>query len=126
MYPSLFRLLLTILLALSSSLTLAADLQDLGKACQAITRVNNSANLNEAFGLTRQETLVISKSRLDNRGGTHTRYQQVYQGLPVWGESVIIGRDQSGKVTYVRGRLIRDLAQELIDVNPTLILENTI
>jgi len=44
----------------------------------------------------------------------------------VWGESVIIGRDQSGKVTYVRGRLIRDLAQELIDVNLTLILENTI
>jgi len=120
MHSGLFRLSLTILLALSSSFSLAADLQDLGRDRQAITRASNSANLNEAFGLTRQETLAISKSRLDNRGGNHTHYQQALQGVPVWGERVIIGRDQSGKVTYVRGRLIRGLAQELTNVNPTL------
>jgi len=119
-YPKIFRLFLTILLALSSAYTLAADLKDLSRDRQAVTRANNSANLHSAFGLTRQETLTIFKSRLDNRGGTRTRYRQVYQGVPVWGENVVIGRDQSGKVTYVRGRLIRGLAQELIDVTPTL------
>lgn len=114
------RTLLAMLLTLLSFSTLAADRQDLGKDRQALQRINTSANLNAAFGLSRQETLVVSTTRADTRGVTHTRFRQMYQGVPVWGERVIIGRDQSGRATYVRGRLIRDLDQENIDTTPEL------
>ena len=120
MYPRLLRISIAILLTVSSFHTEAANLQDLNRDRQAPTRINNSANLNEALGLTSQEALAFSKIRIDSRGHTHTHYQQVYQGVPVWGERVVIGRDPSGKATYVRGRLIRDLAQELNNTTPGL------
>ena len=103
MYPRLFRLSLTILFALSSSYTLAADLQDLSKDRQAVTRANNSANLNAAFGLTRQETLAIAKTLSGKRGSTYTHYQQVYKGIPVWGERLIIVRSSTNTSTTRMG-----------------------
>ena len=120
MYPRLLRISLGVLLTLSSFHTEAADLQDLNRDRQAPTRINNSANLNDALGLTSQEALAISKTRIDRRGHTHAHYRQSYQGVPVWGERVVIGRDPSGKATYVRGRLIRDLDQELTNTTPGL------
>ncbi len=120
MYPRLLRISLAVLLTLSSFHTEAANLQDLNRDRQAPTQINNSANLNDALGLTSQEALAFSKTRIDRRGHSHTHYRQSYQGVPVWGERVVIGRDPSGRATYVRGRLIRDLAQELTNTTPGL------
>jgi len=119
-YPRLLHISLAVLLTVSSFNTEAANLQDLNGDRQAPTRINNSANLNEALGLSSQEALVFSKIRFDSRSHTHTHYRQMYQGIPVWGERVVIGRDPSGKATYVRGRLIRNLAQELNNTTPSL------
>ena len=120
MHSQLLRTSFTVLLVLLGFGALAADRQDLGKDRQALQRINSAANLNAAFGLSQRETLVVSKSRADARGVTHTRYRQTYQGVPVWGESLVIGRDQSGRATYVRGRLIRDLGRDSIDTTPAL------
>ena len=114
------RILLFAGLALFSLSTLAADRHDLGRDRQALQRINTTANLNAALGLSQQEALVVSKSRTDAAGVTHTRYRQTYRGVPVWGEIVLIGRDRSGTSTYVRGRLIRHLAQDNIDTIPGL------
>lgn len=120
MTPRLLQISLAVLFTVSSFHTEAANHQDLDRDRQAPIRINSSANLNEALGLTSQETLAISKTRIDHRGHTHTHYRQSYQGVPVWGERVVIGRDPSGKATYVRGRLIRGLAQELANTAPGL------
>jgi vibriolysin len=111
---------LAVLLVLLSFGTLAADRQDLSKDRQLLQRINSAMSLNAALRLSQQETLALTRSRADNRGFTNTRYRQTYRGVPVWGESVIIGRDGSGTATYVRGRLIRDLAKNPIDTAPGL------
>ncbi len=120
MHSKLNHISLTVLLVLLSFGTLAADRQDLSKDRQLLQRINSAMSLNAALRLSQQETLVLTRSRADNRGFTNTRYRQTYRGVPVWGESVIIGRDGSGTATYVRGRLIRDLAKNPIDTAPGL------
>jgi vibriolysin len=111
---------LTVLLVLLSFGTFAADRQDLSNDPQLLQRINSAMSLNAALRLSQQETLLASRSRVDNRGFTNTRYRQTLRGVPVWGESVIIGRDGTGVATYVRGRLIRDLARDLTITTPGL------
>jgi len=111
---------LLVLLGLVSFGAFAADRQDLSKDRQALQRINGMANLGEAMRLSRGEALEVARSRVDNRGITHTHYRQTYQGVPVWGESAVIGRDRSGRAIYARGRLIRDLSQEIADTTPGL------
>ncbi|MEH6576312.1 MAG: M4 family metallopeptidase [Amphritea sp.] len=116
----LFCICVTILLALSSGYTLAAERHVLSRDHQALQRIHSAANLTEAFGLSQHEALVMSKIRADKGGFTHTRYRQTYQGVPVWGEEVVISRDRSGRAINAHGRLIRILAEELIDTTPGL------
>jgi len=111
---------LSALLALSSYFTQAAERQVLSKDRQAVQHINSAATLHQAFGLSQQEALVITKTRADKRGFTHTRYRQTYRGIPVWGEEVVISRDRSGRAIYTHGRLIRNLAAQWIDTTPKL------
>lgn len=108
------------LLALSSGLAQAADIQELNKNPKWLQQVRSAANLNEAFGLSQHETLIISKTRTDKRGLIHTRYRQHYHGVPVWGEEVIISRDQSGRAINVHGRVVVKLAEQQINAGATL------
>lgn len=113
---SVYAAVLTVL----SHHSMAADRHEFNNDFQAPQRVQSAASLNEAFGLTQGEALVISRSRVDRRGNTHTRYRQTFHGVPVWGEEVVITRDRSGTAQYVHGRLIRGLGDELIDTTPSL------
>ena len=107
-----------IVFSLSSGAALAANSKSLNKSPQVLQRINHSATLKEAFNLSPQETLIKSKSRVDKRGFSHTRYRQAYRGIPIWGEEIIINRDQSGKAIYVNGRLFKNLTVSQLDTMP--------
>jgi len=100
--------------------TLAAERQNVGRDDQALQRIAVSATLGEAFGLSRREALSEVRSITDSRGVTHTHYAQTYQGVPVWGERLVVGRDIRRQATYARGALVLDLASDIGDVSPGL------
>jgi Zn-dependent metalloprotease len=90
---------------------LSGDLQLLARAKQLTGQ--SSANYRAIFGLSQREDLKEIRANTDKNGVTHTRYQQTLDGVPVWGEQIIISRDRSGGVVSLRGNLVTDLANEL-------------
>jgi vibriolysin len=56
----------------------------------------NGANLGSAFGLASTEGFQLLRQRTDFNGVTHYRYQQTFNGIPVWGMQTVISRDQAG------------------------------
>lgn len=51
-----------------------------------------------------QEELVAQQSWTDGLGTHHIRYQQVYQGLPVWGKEAMVHLDAANVVYMFQGR----------------------
>jgi vibriolysin len=67
----------------------------------------------ELAGLDARSTLKLIKTTKDKNGGQHFRYQQVYNGIPVFGEQVVVGEDRAGAVRTLFGRRIDGLASEI-------------
>lgn len=119
-FSKIFFLLFSVLLTLTSNYTFAAERQTLSNSPQLLQQIINAPNLHAAFGLAQHEALALSKAQTDQQGFSHSRYQQTYKGIPVWGESVAISRDQSGRAIYVHGRLIHELADGITNTTPSL------
>ena len=47
----------------------------------------------EMLGLDSESTLRSIASSTDPDGTIHTRYQQYFRGVPVWGEHVVVAED---------------------------------
>lgn len=125
MSPIFFRALLLFFALLSGSLVSAAEKHELVNDAELLRQAQkhqgkDSANFRAMFGLTQQEDLKELRSVTDKNGVTHTRYRQTSQGIPVWGEHVIISRDRSGNVVRLHGRLVKNLADELPPLQPAL------
>jgi Zn-dependent metalloprotease len=113
-----FRSFLLLFLLVSGSLAAAADKRELSADLQLLTRARqlvgqNSANYRAIFGLSQREDLQEIRSQTDINGVTHTRYRQTLEGVPVWGEQIIISRDSAGGTVSLRGTLVTGLANEL-------------
>lgn len=113
-----FKSFLLLFLFFAGSLAAAAEKRDLAVDPQLLAQAKqltgqNSANFRALFGLSQREDLGEIRSNTDKNGVTHTRYRQTLQGVPVWGEQIIISRDRSGAVVGLRGTLITGLANEL-------------
>lgn len=67
----------------------------------------------ELAGLDVHSTLRLVKSRKDPQGVQHFRYQQVYNGIPVFGEQILVSEDKSGNVRKLFGRRIDGLSSEI-------------
>jgi len=67
----------------------------------------------ELAGLDARSTLKLIKTTKDKNGAQHYRYQQVYNGIPVFGEQVVVGEDKAGAVRTLFGRRIDGLASEV-------------
>jgi Zn-dependent metalloprotease len=112
-------------LLFSGSLAVAAQKRGLSGDPQLLARAKqlsgqSSANYRAIFGLSQREDLKEIRSNTDKNGVTHTRYQQTLDGVPVWGEQIIISRDRSGGVVSLRGNLVTDLANELPQLQASL------
>jgi Zn-dependent metalloprotease len=54
--------------------------------------------------------LVQTSAAVDALGGTTLRYEQVYNGVPVWGAQLVAHLDRSNNLTSVNGVAVPDLA----------------
>jgi vibriolysin len=110
---------LFILLACTQTAAFAAASVELQTNAAILQRINQGPNLNAAFGLNQQEAFAVVRSQVGQRT-TYTHYQQTYRGVPVWGQRLVVGRNSQGSATFAHGRLVRDIAQDVSSVTPSL------
>ncbi len=66
----------------------------------------NGSKMGNAFGLSKDEDFVLVGQRTDFNGETHYRYQQTFNGIPVWGIQTVISK-KSGKVMKLHGAVVQ-------------------
>ena len=62
--------------------------------------------------------VAVSKEK---RGIKHFRYQQMFNGLPVWGEQILV-HSKNKKPFYISGRIAKGLSQDISGVDMAFIL----
>ncbi|MFC6840153.1 M4 family metallopeptidase [Xanthomonas theicola] len=67
----------------------------------------------EVVGLDAESALTLLTSSTDSDGTVHSRYQQTFRGVPVWGEQVIVSERSDGSVRSLFGHSVAGLAREL-------------
>ncbi|MCV2366102.1 M4 family metallopeptidase [Paucibacter sp. DJ1R-11] len=72
-----------------------------------------------ALGLASEELKPLRSQSYDN-GLVVTRYQQLYQGVPIWGEGVVEHVANGSKTATFSGALLRNLNQDLAHTQPSL------
>ncbi|MEE2730730.1 MAG: M4 family metallopeptidase [Pseudomonadota bacterium] len=70
-----------------------------------------------ALRLPLGEAVVGLSEGKDKNGNLHRRYQQTYQGLPIWGQHITV-HEQGGAVYSAQGQVARNIDQ---DIAPALI-----
>ncbi|MBN7136636.1 hypothetical protein A7A76_17960 [Lysobacter enzymogenes] len=96
----------------------SVDVAKLNQQYQAVAAKSGAAakaNVRHAelIALDAQSSLKLLKSSVDADGSRNYRYQQTYNGLPVFGEHVVVREDAKGNVRALFGRSVAGLASEL-------------
>jgi Zn-dependent metalloprotease len=110
--------LFVLFIALSvASWTMAADIVDLRDAEAQIEQMqqmrgDHASMLHAAFNMSPDMTLELIRKTSDDAGQTHHRYRMMHNGIPVWGNHVII--TESGRsVVRMHGNLINNIELDL-------------
>jgi Zn-dependent metalloprotease len=87
-------------------------------ATETLAQLNQVQALSDAvletkLGLTPQESLALLKQRTDLNNITHLRYNQLFNGMPIWGYHVLVARNSAGKVISLHGTKISDIADDI-------------
>ncbi len=94
------------------------DLQVSNGARNALTtNSNGQSNAAAALGLAAGELAPVA-SKTYGSGRVVTRHQQMFQGVPVWGEAIVEHND--GATSSFSGARIRNITDDLAHSRPTL------
>ncbi len=74
----------------------------------------------QLIGLDAEDGLVVFKEYKKPNGDTTVRYQQTHKGLPVLGDHVILTYNESGRLKYTHGAMVRGIAADVPSVTPGL------
>jgi vibriolysin len=83
----------------------------------SITSTSSPAQL---LSLTGSDSLLARKTYLDANGRTTVRYRQTYQGLPVFGDDIIMSFNKDSSFRMAHGFATYGINADLTDVTPTL------
>jgi vibriolysin len=75
-------------------------------------------SLPDALGLGANSGLEVIKVFGGPNGNIITRYQQTYQGIPIWGENVIVTTDAKGTVVALHGNAVKGIGDDLLQTTP--------
>jgi Zn-dependent metalloprotease len=65
------------------------------------------------FQLKPISKVVLNKTALSKDSLIHTRYQQYFQGIPVWGREVVLHTDKQGSVKKLNGTISDNIKLKL-------------
>ena len=74
----------------------------------------------QLVGLEAGNELVVLKEIKSNNGDTTRRYQQVYNGLPVIGDTVSLTFNNNGQLKRAHGAAVYDISSDIDTVTPKL------
>ena len=77
-----------------------------------IKKLNENKGIGHAFGLSKDEDFVLIRQITDFNGETHYRYQQTFNGYPVWGHQTVISK-KGDKVIKLHGTVIQDAPNDV-------------
>ncbi|MBB5018543.1 pseudolysin/vibriolysin [Chitinivorax tropicus] len=109
-----------VLFALSAAVS-AADRVDVSKLVEARKSAGLVGGMQQMLGASGADLKAVRSVVLPN-GKVVTRFEQRYQGLPIWGQSVVERRSgaQSLVAEEMSGELIQNIELDLATVKPTL------
>jgi len=73
----------------------------------------------QSLGLSADAGFKSVRQLVTEDGLVHTRTQQTYRGVPVWGEQVVTTTDRRGQVVRMHGTLVQGIADIDLDVTPS-------
>ncbi|MCF2856099.1 M4 family metallopeptidase [Pseudoalteromonas sp. SMS1] len=80
----------------------------------------------QMIGLSTQSQLKVLKSFKHKNGSITHRYQQMYQGLPVIGDTVSLTFNQQGALKHAHGAAVYGIESDLASTTPALKLEGAV
>ncbi|MES2047528.1 MAG: M4 family metallopeptidase [Pseudomonadota bacterium] len=111
-------LLLATLVAAACNV-MAADRHDLNhNPAPAAKSLNGQALPHALLGLAASELREVRSQKYAN-GKVVTRYEQLHQGVPVWGESIAVHAAAGQAQASFSGSMLRNLSNDLPSVTPT-------
>ncbi len=78
----------------------------------------------QMLGLSASESLQVRKQYTNADGSVTTRYTQMYKGLPVLGDDVIISRHNNGALRLAHGAMLSGIAADVVNTNARLSADN--
>ena len=105
------------LLLFSSSGVLAAKKNFLpqsgtAKSTFRALQKHSATNLKHRLGLSAKESLRLIRKTKGRAQRTHFRYQQLIDGLPVWGHHIIVTQDARQMMTKLHGTLVTEIEND--------------
>jgi Zn-dependent metalloprotease len=91
---------------------------EMGTPVFGLVAPSATAKAHELLGLTAGD-MKAERSQAFASGRVVTRHQQMYKGVPIWGEALVEHRD-AGRPAQISGALIRGIEQDLASVRPSL------
>lgn len=74
----------------------------------------------QMVGLSDDNSLQVRKTLSDANGSTTIRYQQMFKGIPVVGDDVIISRHANGSFKRAHGAVLNGIGADVTSVTPKL------
>lgn len=71
------------------------------------------------LALDNDSSLVVL-TKYENNGGVNFRYQQMYRGVPIYGEQVVVSEAADGTIRKLFGRVAQGVAGEVLDTHAKL------
>jgi vibriolysin len=90
-----------------------------------IQKMNSQADhgrsaMGSILGLATGEKFTMLRQTKDFNSVTHTRYQQTYKGIPIWGVQTVVSRDHTDEVVRINGAVVLDTPKEILNIPGTL------
>jgi vibriolysin len=100
-----------VLESLNQARSLAAGTPD---AAQSATE------LKEALHFAENNNLILQQESEGANGMKYFRYKQTYNGIPIWGETIIVTVDADGNYRPLHGNALQSIASDIETTMPTL------
>ncbi|WP_444996740.1 M4 family metallopeptidase [Aliikangiella sp. IMCC44359] len=113
---------------LGSTLVQAAERHYLQEMSSELSVMSSNVSLassngaHQILGLSADESLQVVKTYADADGGTTVRYQQMYKGLPIFGDHAIISRYADNSFKLAHGAVFNGIAADIASVDPKISL----
>jgi vibriolysin len=118
MYGAIKRATVCMLVSLVGSTVMAAEMRDVGQMTSAVNALRSSTaaiapstpealgfQVSRALGLDNKSNLELKQERqLPNNLGRTLRFTQTYNGIPIWGTSVVVNQDANGRTIDIAGK----------------------